>query len=112
MLSRWIFFRSAESVFGDVVVLAFLCAQACDGIFTYLGLAWLGPHMEGNPLVAALMAAMGAGPALAGVKLLAGALGIALHLFGAHRLMALLTAIYMAGAILPWTALLWFGVRP
>jgi uncharacterized membrane protein len=110
MLSRWIFFRSAESLFGNVAVLAFLCAQACDGVLTYIGLAVLGPHMEGNPLIAALMASVGAGPALASVKLMAGTLGCVLHLFGAHRLLAVLTLIYLAAAVVPWTALLWGGI--
>lgn len=109
MLSRWIFLRSAESLFGNVAVVAFLMAQACDGVLTYIGLAVLGPHMEGNPLVAALMTAFGPGPALAGVKLMAGSLGCLLHLFGAHRLLALLTAVYISAAVLPWTAVLWFA---
>lgn len=111
MLSRWIFFRSAESSFGNVAVLAFLCAQACDGVLTYVGLSSLGIHMEGNPIIAALMALMGAGPALASVKLVAGSLGCALHLYGAHRVLALLTLVYLAGAVLPWTALLWLGFK-
>lgn len=107
MLSRWIFSRSAESLFGDVAVVAFLCAQACDGVLTYVGLAVLGPHMEGNPLIAGLMSFVGPGPALAGAKLMAGSLGCVLHLFGAHRLLAVLTLIYLAAAVAPWTALLW-----
>ena len=111
MLSRWIFFRSAESLFGNVAVVAFLCAQACDGVLTYVGLAVLGPHMEGNPLIACLMGLMGAGPALASAKLAAGTLGCVLHLFGAHRLIALLTLVYFGAAVLPWTALLWLGLR-
>jgi hypothetical protein len=112
MLSRWIFSRSAESRFGNAAVIAFLCAQACDGVLTYVGLAVLGTHMEGNPLIAVLMSSMGAGPALAGAKLTAGSLGCALHLFGAHRLLAVLTLIYLAAAVLPWIALLWFGLTP
>lgn len=111
MRSRWIFSRTGDSSFGDFAVLAFLCVQACDGILTYVGQAALGPGIEGNPLVASMMAMMGAGPALAGVKLMASSLGIVLHLFGAHRLLALLTAIYVVAAVVPWTAVLWLGVR-
>jgi hypothetical protein len=106
MLGRWIFNRSVESRFGDIVVLVFLCVQACDGILTYIGLAALGRHMEGNPLVAGLMVTLGTGPGLASAKLIAGFLGIALHLSGVHRLIAILTAVYVAAAIVPWTALL------
>ncbi len=111
MLSRWIFFRSGDSLFGDLAVLAFLCMQACDGVLTYVGQAALGPGIEGNPLIAALMTSVGAGVALAGAKLVAGSLGIVLHLFGAHRLLAVLTAIYLGLAVLPWTALLWVALR-
>jgi hypothetical protein len=106
MLSRWIFNRSRESRFGDGIVLAFLVVQALDGVLTYVGLASIGRVAEGNPVVASLMAVFGPGPGLAGAKLVAGSLGIALHLFGTHRLIALLTAIYLAVAIVPWAALI------
>jgi hypothetical protein len=105
MLRRWIFNRSRESQFGNGVVLAFLLVQALDGVLTYVGIS-LGQAGEGNPLVAGLMAAFGLGPGLAGAKLVAGSLGIALHLFGTHRLVALLTALYLCAAIFPWAALL------
>ena len=111
MLTRWVFSRSAESFFGDFAVLSFLCAQAGDGVLTYIGLTVFGPQAEANPLLAALMAMVGAGPALAGVKLMAGSLGIALHLCGAHRLLAALTVFYLGAALVPWTALLWLGFK-
>jgi hypothetical protein len=111
VLFRWLFSRSAESFFGDLVVLAFLFAQAGDGVLTYIGLAVFGPAIEGNPLIAGLMGVMGAGPALASVKLLAGSLGIFLHLFGAHRLIAVLTGVYVALAVAPWTAILLFSLQ-
>lgn len=111
MPSRQITFRTSESLFGDLAVLAFLSAQACDGVLTYVGLAAFGPHMEGNPLVAALMSSIGAGPALAVAKLVAGSLGCLLHVVGAHRVIAVLTLIYVTAAVLPWSALLWLGGR-
>jgi hypothetical protein len=106
MLSRWIFNRSAASRFGDGVVLAFLLVQALDGVLTYVGLATFGPTAEANPLLAGLMDGLGRGPALAGVKLMAGSLGIVLHLNGIHRVVAALTAVYLAAAIVPWLTLL------
>jgi hypothetical protein len=109
MLSRWIFNRSGESLFGNLAVLAFLSVQACDGILTYVGLATFGPHMEGNPLIASLMVVFGVGPGLTGAKLVAGMFGILLHLSGVHRLIVILTAIYLALAVIPWTALLMMG---
>jgi uncharacterized membrane protein len=103
---NWIFNRSAESRFGNRVVIVFLLAQALDGVLTYVGVASVGHVTEGNPLVASLVATLGLGPGLLSAKLWACGLGAALHLSGTHRLVALLTAIYFLGAILPWTALL------
>jgi hypothetical protein len=103
---NWIFNRSAESRFGNSVVIVFLLAQALDGVLTYVGVASVGHVTEGNPLVASLVATLGLGPGLVSAKLWACGLGAALHLSGTHRLVALLTAIYFLGAILPWTALL------
>lgn len=105
MLGRWIFNRLSASRFGNGVVVAFLVVQALDGILTYVGVS-LGHAGEANPLVAGLMAVFGIGPGLAGAKLMAGSLGIALHLVGHHRVVALLTAFYVGVAILPWAALL------
>lgn len=105
MLRHWIFNRSRESQFGNGVVLAFLLVQGLDGVLTYVGVS-VGKATEGNPLVAGLMGVFGLGVGLAGAKLVAGSLGIALHLFGTHRLVALLTALYLCAAIVPWAALL------
>ena len=52
------------------------------------------------------MAAFGLGPGLAGAKLAAASCGIALHLFGTHRVVALLTAFYVGAALVPWAVLL------
>lgn len=106
MLSRWIFNRSRASTFGNAAVVAFLLVQGLDGVLTYIGLVTLGPQMEGNPFVASLMVAFGMGAGLTGAKLVAAVLGIALHLTGVHRLVALLAGIYFAVAVIPWTALL------
>jgi hypothetical protein len=104
VLALWIFNRTKESLFGDFIVLTFLVIQALDGALTYVGLATIGQVVEGNPLVASLMTSFGFGIGLAGAKLFAASLGIALHLFGAHRLVAVLTAFYFAAAIVPWVA--------
>jgi hypothetical protein len=93
-------------LFGNFIVLAFLIVQALDGTLTYVGLVTIGKVVEGNPLVASLMAAFGLGLGLTGAKLFAASLGIALHIIGAHRLVAALTTFYLAGAIFPWVAVL------
>ena len=46
------------SGFGNVVWVAFVSAQAADGVLTYLGLHTFGAGSEGNPIVAWYMAAL------------------------------------------------------
>ncbi|MDQ3349025.1 MAG: DUF5658 family protein [Acidobacteriota bacterium] len=95
-------------IFGDVALIVFLLAQASDGVLTYIGVSTYGPHVEGNPLIAWLMSAMGEGPALATAKLTAGFFGIALHLSAVHKAVALLAGFYVAAAIIPWVAILFY----
>jgi hypothetical protein len=94
-----------RSFFGDMMLLGFVIVQGLDGIFTYLGVVIWGPAIEANPLVSSATALAGLGLGLAGAKLLAVGLGMVLHLRRVHNLVALLTAIYLVVAILPWTAL-------
>ena len=98
-----------RSRFGDAALLLFLIAQACDGVLTYVGVTVYGSHMEGNPLLSWLMAAMGDGPALTAAKLAAGGFGIALHLFSVHKTVAFLTAFYFAVAVVPWFTILFLA---
>jgi len=97
---------SGRSVFGDAALVVFLLAQACDGVLTYVGVTVYGTHMEGNPLISWLMAALGEGPALLSAKLMAVGFGIALHLSAVHRTIAALAAFYMTVAVVPWIAVL------
>ena len=90
------------------MVIAFLIAQACDGVFTYVGVATYGRHVEGNPLLGWLMAALGSGAGVAAAKAATGAFGIALHLVSVHRVVAALAVFYVAVAVLPWIAVLFF----
>jgi len=95
-------------MFGDIALIVFLLAQASDGVLTYIGVSTYGLHVEGNPLIAWLMAAMGEGPALATAKLAAGFFGIALHMSAVHRAVALLAGFYVAVAIIPWVTILFY----
>jgi uncharacterized membrane protein len=97
--------RSAR--FGNVVVIAFLIAQACDGVLTYVGVSTYGMHVEGNPLLGWLMEAFGRAAGVAAAKAAAGGFGIALHLIAVHRVLAALAAFYIAVAVVPWIALLY-----
>lgn len=92
--------------FGNLVVIAFLLAQACDGVFTYVGVSLYGAHMEANPVIGWMMRTMGQGVALATAKGVAGAFGIALHLSSVHRVVAVLALFYIAVAVVPWVAIL------
>ena len=99
---RW---DTPRSRFGDIVVLGFLLTQCLDGAFTYLGISLWGLAIEANPIISSAISYAGLGVGLAGAKLFAAALGIALHLCRVHNVVALLTAIYLVGAIAPWTAI-------
>jgi hypothetical protein len=106
--SRVLLHRSVatRSRFGDAVIVLFLLAQAADGVMTYVGVTTLGVHLEANPLLASLMDLFGSGTAVAAAKVVASGLGISLHLLGVHRVLAVLTGIYLVAAILPWAGLL------
>jgi Domain of unknown function (DUF5658) len=97
-----------RSLFGDISIILFLLAQCFDGIFTYIGVLSFGAGIEANPIITALMSAFGDGPAVTGAKMVAGALGICLHVREVHGAVALLAVFYMAVAIVPWTAILFF----
>lgn len=96
------------SRFGDLVLLAFLLAQFLDGIFTYVGVATFGIAAEANPIIAGLMTHLGHGIGLTGAKIVAGALGIGLHLREIHGAVALLAGFYLTVAVGPWTMILFF----
>ena len=95
-----------RNVFGDVALLLFLLAPASDGVLTYVGVSTYGVGIEGNPVIAWLMGAMGEGLALTTAKVTAGVFGIALHLSSVHKVVAVLALFYFAVAVFPWVAIL------
>jgi hypothetical protein len=99
---RW---DPAEDIYGNFLVIGFMLVQCLDGVFTYVGIATWGPAIEGNPLVSAAVAAAGPAAGLTAAKLVAASGGIVLHLLRVHGIIALLTAFYLAAAILPWSVL-------
>ena len=98
-----------RDLFGSLALLVFLLAQALDGVLTYIGVSTYGVSMEGNPLIAWLMGAMGQGPALAAAKLTAGSFGVALHVSAVHNAVAILAGFYLVAAVVPWAVVL-FGL--
>jgi hypothetical protein len=103
---RW---DTPRSRFGDIVVIGFFLVQCLDGAFTYLGVRLWGAGIEANPIISSAVSVAGLGAGLAGAKLFAVALGMALHLWRAHNVVALLTAIYFVAAIVPWTVIFLLG---
>ena len=99
---------TARSIFGDVVLVAFLLAQCFDGVFTYVGVITYGLAIEANPLLSTLMGLLGHGVALTGAKVVAATLGIGLHLRQIHGAVAVLALFYFTVAIFPWIIIL-FG---
>jgi uncharacterized membrane protein len=100
--------NTGRDLFGDIALLVFLIAQASDGVLTYVGVSTYGLHIEANPIIGWLMSLIGQGAALATAKVAAGFFGIALHLSAVHRAVAILAAFYLAVAVFPWVAILFY----
>ena len=77
----------------------FVITQVADGVLTYLGLHTFGTAIEGNPIVAWYIAALGATAALVAAKLVSVACAAVLHLQHRHRVVALLTGMYLLAAV-------------
>jgi Domain of unknown function (DUF5658) len=95
-----------RSLFGDLVLLAFFAAQFTDGALTYIGVQHFGLGIEANPIVRWYIAVLGIGYALLAVKGVALVCGAVLHLTARHRVVGLLTILYLAMAVRPWVHLL------
>ena len=65
-----------------------------------------GTPIEANPIVLWYIEAFGAAPGLLFTKLMAVGCATVLHQTARHRTLALLTFIYLAGAVVPWVAVL------
>ena len=96
-------FATTESRFGDIALVGFVLVQALDGVLTYLGVHIWGPSIEANPLISSAVSFGGVGFGLGAAKLVAIGFGMILHLRRVHVVVALLTAFYVAAAIIPWT---------
>ena len=97
-----------QTTFGRLVLALFLLVQCLDGILTYVGVTVFGIGVEGNPIILALMTHLGQGLGLLSAKLVAGALGIWLHLFQIDSVVAVLAGFYLTAAVAPWALILFF----
>ena len=97
-----------RSRFGDVALVAFLLAQASDGVLDLRRRQHL--RRSDGRQSAPRLADDGDGTrvALTAAKAAAGAFGIALHLTSVHRVVALLAALYVAAAVVPWIGVLFY----
>ena len=96
-----------RSMFGDAILLLFLLAQLMDGVFTYVGISKFGEAIEANPLLSWYIATFGPAVALIGAKALAVACAATLHFCARHRTVGVLTIVYLAAAVWPWTLIIW-----
>jgi Domain of unknown function (DUF5658) len=90
-----------------LVWLAFVVAQVADGSLTYLGIKTFGTAIEANPLLSWYIAVGGVTTTIVGAKAFAVACGAVLHLRAMHGAIAVLTLVYLAASVWPWTVLLW-----
>jgi hypothetical protein len=94
----------------QILLLAFVTVQALDGILSYVGVSLHGPGVEANPLVAWYLVALGPAAGFTAAKLFAVMCGVVLYVTARHRLVAILTLLYLAFAVVPWFALLSISV--
>src|SRR5688572_9281275 len=87
---------------GRLTLAVFIVFQIADGLITYEAVRLFGTAAEANPLLGMLVTLAGPGPALFGAKLVACACGVVLYVCQVHRILAVLTALYLLAAVAPW----------
>jgi hypothetical protein len=85
----------------------FTAVQIADACLTVLGVARFGSTAEANPLVAFCINMCGLTAGLAAVKGVAIVAGAVLHVRSEHLILAVLTVIFVFGAVVPWSWALW-----
>jgi len=93
--------------FGEIALIVFILTQALDGVLTYVGIRRFGTEIEANGLITWYTATLGVERALIGAKAFAVMCAAILYLNDRHRAIGILTVVYLAGAVLPWTHVLW-----
>jgi len=106
---RFVVISTVRPLFGTGTLIAFVVAQLCDGVLTYIGIHTFGQGIEANPIVSWYIAALGAGVALLAAKSVAIACALLLYRFARYRTLGVLTVMYFAMAVQPWISLLLAG---
>jgi hypothetical protein len=84
----------------------FAAIQIADGAMTAAAVAEYGGGIEGNPLLRLVAAGAGFSVTLVCAKLAAITFALVLQRQAMHLTLAILTLVYVAAAILPWTLVL------
>jgi arginine exporter protein ArgO len=95
-----------RSPFGTGMMIAFIVAQLCDGVLTYVGVRTFGLAIEANPIISWYIETLGVATALMGAKGLAIACATLLYQLAHYRTICALTVMYFTVAIHPWVILL------
>jgi hypothetical protein len=87
-------------------VALFVAVQIADAFLTVAGVSRFGMAMEGNPVLLRSMMLLGPSTTLLGAKSIAVLCGGILYRCERHLILALLTIVYVFGAIVPWSLIL------
>jgi hypothetical protein len=87
-------------------VALFVAVQIADAVLTVTGVARFGMAMEGNPVLLRSMMLLGPITALFGAKFIAVLCGGVLYWCERHLVLMVLTIVYVFGAIVPWSLIL------
>ena len=109
-VSRPAHFSGRRFSIDELLWMGFVIVQALDGAMSYLGVSMHGHVIEGNPLVAWYLMALGPAAGFAAAKLFAVTCGAVLYITGRHAWVAVLTVVYVVFAVIPWVGVLSAGV--
>jgi hypothetical protein len=87
-------------------VALFVAVQIADAFLTAAGVSRFGMPMEGNPVLLRSMMLLGPSATLWGAKSIAVLCGGILYRCERHLILTLLTIVYVFGAIVPWSMIL------
>lgn len=93
--------------FGEIALAVFIVTQALDGVLTYVGIRRFGTEIEANALITWYTLSLGTGLALISAKAFAVMCAAILYVNKRHRVIGVLTVVYLAAAVWPWTRVLW-----
>jgi len=91
---------------GRLTLAVFVVLQIADGLMTFGAVRIFGTAAEGNPILETWIQLAGPGATLLGAKGIACGGAAVLYACGRQKTLAALTGVLLAGAVVPWLALL------